>query len=79
MITSHIPISAIGLHNAPWLAEDPTMVTCPLCRGCGHGLGDWSHETCPACNGIGELDITDLAYINEHYGTPEYYWGLDEE
>ena len=41
MITSHIPISAIGLAGAPYEAD---ICTCPRCKGRGEWYTLWSDD-----------------------------------
>lgn len=79
MIVSNIPLSAIGAPGAPWLQDEPELTACPLCKGTGHGLGEYTHERCPACRGLGEVEPSEVELITSRYISPEYYWGIDSE
>ena len=68
-------ISDIG---APYLEGERHYCECPICRGTGHGLGEFTAERCPACEGAGEVETPELKYIKRTYVSAEYYWGLPE-
>ena len=50
-------------------------VACPLCKGTGKGLGEFTHQNCPCCSGFGEIEEAELDYANT-FGDPEEYWGV---
>lgn len=44
MNTDYIPVSAVGLHNAPWLED---ICTCPKCKGKGEWYVLWDDDGNP--------------------------------
>lgn len=63
--------------NAPYLEGERHYCQCPICRGTGYGLGEFTSNECPACEGAGEVDTHELKYIKRTYDSAEYWWALE--
>jgi RecJ-like exonuclease len=63
--------------NAPYLEDDRDFCDCPICRGTGYGLGEFTNNECPACEGTGIIETHELPYIERTYDCAEYWWALE--